>query len=304
MATEVLITGATGFVGGALVKHLHAQGIGARALSRRPDAAKEAMPELASAHRWGGADEPLPREAVEGAAAVVHLAGETVSGRWTKSKRRAIEASRRDGTRRVVDAIVAAEDGPKTLVSASAIGYYGSRGDEELTETSSPGHDFLAHVCKVWEEEALRAEDHGVRVVRVRIGLVMGKDGGPLEAMLPLFKMGLGGKIGDGQQYWPWVHRDDLVALIARAVEDKKMKGAYNATAPTPVRQRAFADTLGRVIGRPTVVPAPAFAIKTILGGFADELLASRRVVPERALAAGFEFTYPDLFDALRAILG
>lgn len=296
---EVLITGATGFVGRRLAAELKGRGV--RGLSRDPARAKSSVSALASAHAWTAPDAPVPDAAVAGARAVVHLAGEPVSGRWTRAKKRAIEDSRRDGTRSVVDAIARVEPRPEVLVSASAIGYYGSRGDEELTETSRPGDDFLARVCKSWEDEALRAEDLGVRVVRLRIGLVMGEGGGALEAMLPLFKLGLGGKLGDGRQWWPWVHIDDILGLAVRAIDDPEWHGAFNATAPTPVRQAEFAKTLAKALSRPALLPAPAIALRTTLGEFAVELLASRRVLPKRALDAGYTFRQTDLLDALRA---
>lgn len=302
MASDsVLVTGVTGFVGSALAAELARGGRTVRGLSRDPERARRDLEVLDECYAWPSAQDPVPVEAVEGAAAVVHLAGEKVAGRWTRGKMKAIEASRRDGTRAVVDAIEAAADPPRVLVSASAIGYYGSRGEEELTERSSPGSDFLAQVCKVWEEEALRAEDLGVRVVRLRIGLVMGEGGGALDAMLPLFKAGLGGKIGDGRQWWPWVHVDDVVGMAIHAIEDETWRGAYNATAPDPVRQEKLAKVLARVLNRPAFLPAPAIALKTILGRFASELLASRRVVPKRALEGGYRFRHHELAEALHA---
>ena len=220
------------------------------------------------------------------------------SGAPLRTQRESLPAY--DSRSRIVDAIERADPRPRTLICASAIGYYGDRGEETLTESSEPGDDFLARVCKGWEAEARRAGALGVRVVRLRIGLVMGDGGGALDAMLPLFKAGLGGRLGDGQQWWPWIHRDDVVGLVVHALETQTMQGVYNAVAPEPVRQGEFAKTLAEVLHRPAVVPAPAFAIKTVLGGFADELLASRRVVPERTLESGFAYRHTSLEEALR----
>ncbi|MGE0788880.1 MAG: TIGR01777 family oxidoreductase [Sandaracinaceae bacterium] len=301
MASEILVTGVTGFVGATLAPMLVHEDYFVRGLSRsvRPPRGAVGRTFVYDAETYA-----LPTEAVDGAKGVVHLAGEPVSGRWTRSKKRAIERSRTLGTRAIVDAIAKAKEPPSVLVCASAIGYYGSRGDEELHEASGPGDDFLAHVCREWEEEAMRAEELGVRVVRMRLSLVLGADGGALGAMLPLFKMGLGGKIGDGGQYWPWIHVEDAARMIVCAIEDPSWTGAYNCATPTPVRQSEFATTLARVLSRPAFLPAPRLALETVLGGFATELLASRRVVPKRAVEAGFAFTYPDLYDALRAATG
>ena len=300
MSQRILITGVTGFVGAPLAARLHETGHTLVGLSRNAVKARAKVPSLECAHDLDGARGGVSDDALHGVDAVVHLAGEPVAGRWTPEKRHKIESSRVEGTRRIVDAIERADPRPRTLICASAIGYYGDRGEETLTESSEPGDDFLARVCKGWEAEARRAGALGVRVVRLRIGLVMGDGGGALDAMLPLFKAGLGGRLGDGQQWWPWIHRDDVVGLVVHALETQTMQGVYNAVAPEPVRQGEFAKTLAEVLHRPAVVPAPAFAIKTVLGGFADELLASRRVVPERTLESGFAYRHTSLEEALR----
>jgi uncharacterized protein (TIGR01777 family) len=192
---------------------------------------------------------------------------------------------------------------PKVLISASAIGYYGDREEETLTEDSPPGADFLAQVCKDWESEALTAQSLGVRVVCARLGLVLGPGGGSLQAMLPLFKLGLGGPLGSGKQFWSWVHRDDVAGAIAFALERDDLRGPVNVTAPQPVRQREFAQVLGRVLRRPAVLPAPAFALKLVLGEFANSLLSSQRVLPQRLQQSGYEFRFAELEPALRHIL-
>ena len=281
------ITGATGLVGQALAKKLTEEGEQVVAFTRDPSRAPSALRPLARA--W-------PPTSPLGLHAVVNLLGEPVSGRWTSAKKQAIRESRIEGTKRLVDAIAKepAESRPKVLVSASAIGFYGDRKDETLREEASPGSDFLAQVCVDWEREARVAESLGVRVVNLRIGLVMSPKGGALESMLPLFKLGLGGAMGSGAQYWPFIHLDDLIAMIHFAIREP-ISGALNATAPTPVTQAEFAKTLAHVLKRPAFLPAPAFALRGVLGEFAFELLASRRVIPAKALALGFNFRFADL---------
>jgi uncharacterized protein (TIGR01777 family) len=286
------ITGASGLVGARLLEVLLRDGEHVMAFSREPARLAPRLPRGADARAWP------PREPDAVALdAIVHLLGEPVAGRWTEAKKRAIEASRVEGTRTLVDAIaqLPAERRPRVLVSASAIGYYGDRGDEVLTEPAPPGDDFLARVCVGWEREALRAETLGVRVVCLRIGLVMSREGGALERMLPVFRMGLGGTMGPGTQWWPWIHVDDVVGIVRHALTRDAVRGPLNATAPEPVRQRSFAATLAKVLRRPAFLPAPALALRTVLGEFAAELLASRRVVPEAARAFGYAFRFPTL---------
>lgn len=281
------ITGATGLVGQALAKKLTAEGEQVVAFTRDPSRAPSALRSVARA--W-------PPTSPLGLNAIVNLLGEPVSGRWTAAKKKAIRDSRIEGTKRLVDAIAKepAESRPKVLVSASAIGFYGDRNDETLREDASPGSDFLARVCVDWEREARIAESLGVRVVNLRIGLVMSPKGGALQSMLPLFKLGLGGSMGSGTQYWPFIHLDDLIAMIQLAIREP-ISGPLNATAPTPVSQAEFAKTLVHVLKRPAFLPAPAFALRAVLGEFAFELLASRRVIPAKALALGFNFRFADL---------
>ncbi|MFQ5744185.1 MAG: TIGR01777 family oxidoreductase [Acidobacteriota bacterium] len=300
---RILISGATGFVGRRLCEVLGEAGNELTALSRHPEAAKRAVPQLTNAFLWSATDSPPPGESLAGVDAIVHLAGESVVGRWTARKTRAIRDSRVLGTRRLVDALAATQSPPRVLVAASAIGYYGDRGDEILKEDSPPGTDFLAQVCQGWEAEAARAGELGVRVVSLRIGVVLGPGGGALQAMLPPFRMGVGGPLGSGRQWWSWVQRDDLVGMIRFALDHQELTGPYNATSPEPMRQKDFGKVLGRVLHRPAFMPTPATALKILLGGFSSELLSSKRVLPSRMQQTGYEFRFPRLEPALSEAL-
>ena len=296
---HVLVTGATGLVGPRVVSALLARGDTVTVLSRNPDSARA---RLGDVRALGWSPPTVPPEALQGVDGVIHLAGEPVPGRWTDEKKRRIHDSREQGTKALVDAIAAADPKPAVLVSASAIGWYGDRGDEVLTEDSTPGDDFLATVCKAWEEAAAAVEEHSVRRVSLRIGLVLDPAGGALGEMLPMAKLGLAGPLGGGRQWWSWIHRDDLVAMLLAAL-DGDWAGAYNATAPNPVSQGAFAKAVGATLGRPAFLPAPAFALKIALGGFSTEILTSKKILPKRAQEAGFAFAYEDLEPALKDLL-
>lgn len=238
---------------------------------------------------------------MEGIDAVVHLAGENVSGlRWTDEKKKAIRDSRVLGTRSVVDAISKLKDRPKVLVAASAIGFYGERGEEEMSESSTAGHGFLADVAKEWEGEARRAEDAGIRTVLLRTGIVLSKDGGALGTMLTPFKMGMGGVVGSGKQWMSWISLDDHIAVINYVIENENIRGAVNAVSPDPVTNEEFTKTLGEVLSRPTFIPLPEFAVSMLMGEMGDALLlTSTKVMPKRLLDAGFEFKLPDLKGAI-----
>ena len=299
---KILITGATGFIGQQLCRRLAGRGDEIVVLSRNPDRARAQLPGIAGAFAWSATDGPPPGEAVGDLDAVVHLAGTTVVGRWNAAHRRSIHDSRVDGTRNLVAALAMAPTPPRLMVSASAIGYYGERGDDPLDEESEPGDDFLARVCKGWEHEARLAESLGTHVIRLRFGIVLGDDGGALDKMLLPAKLGLGGPLGSGRQWWSWVHIDDVLGLIEHGLE-QDMSVVLNATSPAPTRQRDFARTLGRTLHRPAFLPAPAFALRLLLGGFANELLGSKRVLPESTLASGYHFRHPELGPALTDLL-
>ena len=292
---RVAVTGAGGFIGKALVRALLERGDSVTAFSRRPDSTIADLPNLVAAS-WP------PQGVFPAVDAVVHLAGEPVDGRWTTQKKAAIRASRVEGTRELVAAIGAARERPTVLVSASAIGYYGDRGDEVLTESSEVGSGYLADVCRQWEQAAYEAESLGLRVATVRTGIVLDKDGGALHKMLPPFRLGLGGPMGSGLQWFAWISRDDIVRLYLYLL-DTPIDGPVNGTAPNPVRQGDFAATLGSILHRPAILPTPFIPLKLAFGEFAATLFHSQRVLPEKARRSGFTFRYPNLREALLAAL-
>lgn len=300
---RVVVTGATGFVGRPLVENLNSAGHKVVVLSRDPARAASALPIVAAHHRADLTAGQIPAAAFDGADAVIHLAGESVVGRWDAAKKAAIRDSRVLGTRHLVETVAGLDRRPRTLVSASAIGFYGDRGDEELTEEKGPGADFLATTSVEWESEAARAADFGLRVVSLRISIVLDPSGGALGQMLLPFRLGLGGPLGSGRQWWSWIHRADLVRMVCTALEEP-WQGSYNATAPEPLRQAGFAQALARQLGRPALIPAPAFALRALLGEFSTELLTSKRVLPARAAAAGFQWEFGHLDTALADLLG
>ena len=296
---RALVTGATGFIGRRLIASLQSPAV----LARDPERAKRELG-LAEAYPWDAEGGPPPVEAFRGVEAVFHLAGDPVAkGRWSEAKKERIRRSRVLGTRNLVAAIAALREKPKVLVSASAVGYYGSRGDELLEEGARPGDDFLAGVCREWEDEARAAEKVGVRAVSLRIGIVLGRGGGALSRMLTPFKLGLGGRLGDGRQWFPWVHIDDVVGLFCFAAESPGLRGPVNAVAPGLVTNRDFTVALARALRRPALFPAPAFALKAALGEFGTVLLSSQRVLPRAAEKAGYRFRFPRLEEGLLDIL-
>lgn len=301
---NILISGATGFIGTRLCRQLGEDGHNVSALSRDPASAVRLLPLLRRVSPWDPLISRPPEEAFENIDAVVHLAGESVAGRWHAAKKRAIRESRILGTRHLVAGIESLGAKPKVLISASAIGYYGNRGEELLDEEAPPGAGFLSEVCQAWEGEAARAEELGLRVVCLRSGIVLGAGGGALATMLPPFKLGLGGPLGSGHQWWSWVHLDDVIGIITEALEDETLEGPLNLTAPRPLRQEEFARALGQVLGRPALLPAPAWVLKLALGEFAGELLASQRVLPRQIQAQGYHFRFGELEPALRQTLG
>lgn len=296
---RVAITGSTGLIGTSLGRALEARGDDVLRFVRRPPRSPDEL-------FWNPADHVLDPGSLEGIDAIVHLAGENVAGgRWTEARKAAILGSRVDGTRTLVDAIAAAKRRPAVLVSASAIGIYGDRGDEPLDEESPPGEGFLAEVCVAWEREASRASSVGVRVARARIGIVLAAEGGALEKMRTPFSLGVGGKLGDGRHWMSWVHLEDVVAMILLALDDERVVGPFNAVAPAPARNTDFTAALGAALRRPTFLPVPRFAVRAAFGReLVDEaLLASAKVLPERLRSWGFAWRYPELQPALEACL-
>lgn len=297
---RAIVTGASGFIGRQLCAALDNPKILTRNVNRRP-------PELShlEAFAWDAMAGPAPAEAFENVDTVFHLAGEPVAeGRWNAKKKAAIRDSRSLGTLNLVATLAALQSKPKVLVSASAVGFYGSRADEILTENSSADEDFLGDVCREWEAAAATAEQHGIRTAFIRTGLALGKSGGALDRMLPIFKMGVGGRLGSGNQWMPWIHVTDLVRLFIFAAENDRVRGPLNGSAPNPVTNREFTTLLARAVHRPAIFPAPAFGLRLGIGEFADVLLGSQRAIPEAALNAGFEFKYSDLSAALSEITG
>lgn len=295
---RALVTGATGFVGSRLAAQI-AEPI---VLSRDPKRAREKLPR-ATHHYWDPLAATPPADAFAGVDAVFHLAGESVGeGRWSAAKKQRIRDSRILGTRHLVEGLATLEQRPRVLVVASAIGYYGSRGDETLDESSSPGNDFLAQVCRDWEAEARAAEKLGMRVVCTRFGIILGQ-GGALAKMLLPFKLGLGGRLGSGRQWMSWVHIDDVVGILLANATDEQYQGPVNTVAPQPVTNREFTRALASVLHRPAIFPVPALALRLAVGEFAEVLLGSQRVLPKVAQRAGYGFRYSSLDEALRAVV-
>ena len=292
---RVTITGASGLIGSKLVERLRARGDEVTTLSRAPSG-QDAVP-------WQPEREPAPAAALSGRDAVVHLAGENVAQRWSDDAKRRIRASRELGTRNLVAGIEAADPRPQALIGSSAVGYYGPHGDERLDEDTPPGDDFLATVCVAWEGEAQRASELGLRVARIRTGVVLDQGGGALAKMLPFFKLGIGGPVAGGRQYMPWIHVDDIVSLYLAALDGTAWEGPVNASAPEPVTNAAFSKALGRALRRPAFAPVPALAVRVLYGEMAEIVTEGQRAVPRRAQELGFEFAHPDLDEALRSAL-
>ena len=297
---KVAVTGATGLIGSALVPFLRSGGHEAAPL-RRASAGRGG-----DGPSWDPGTGALSAGALDGLDAVVHLAGENVAGgRWTAARKARIRDSRVDGTRRLAEALTALPEPPRTLVAASAIGFYGDRGDEALDESSAPGEGFLPTVCQAWEAAAAPAREAGIRVVHLRIGVVLTPAGGALGQMLFPFRMGVGGVIGSGRQHMSWVALDDVLGGILHVLRTDGLAGAVNMVAPNPATNAEFTKTLGRILRRPTILPLPGFAARLAFGEMADALLlASARVDPARLRQGGFAFGYPGLEDALRHVLG
>jgi uncharacterized protein (TIGR01777 family) len=301
-ARTVTLTGATGLIGSRVVAALRSRGAEVTVLSRDPERARRRLGDV-RALAWDPIAQPAPAPALEGADAVIHLAGEPIAQRWSAAAKRAIRDSRVLGTRNLLAGISGAGARPATLVSSSAAGYYGAHGEEPLDEDAPAGRDFLARVCVEWEAEAARAGELGVRVAIVRTGVVLDRAGGALAKMLPPFRLGIGGPVAGGRQYVSWIHLDDMVGLILAALDRETWRGPFNATAPSPATNAAFARALGHALGRPAFVPVPRLALRALYGEMAEVVTSGARVVPAKALVLGFEFRYARLDDALAAAL-
>ena len=294
---KILVTGGAGFIGSALSRELNSSGHSVTITTRRQSDSKQKLTWQAPAL--------IPSNTMSNFDAVINLAGEPiVSSRWTKVRKERIMSSRIHTTRALVQSMQNAHQRPKVLISASAIGYYGAHGDEEVTEETQPATDFLAEVCKAWEAEALKAQELGVRVVLIRIGAVLESDGGALPPMTIPFKFFLGGPIGSGKQWFSWIHRDDMVGIITYALENDFVSGPFNATAPQPVTNREFTSALGKALNRPSWLSVPGFIVRLSLGELGSVLLTGQRVLPEKILKAGYKFRFNEVSEALSAIFG
>jgi uncharacterized protein len=295
---RVLISGATGLIGETLIPELERGGHRAIRLTRSPASSEDVG--------WDPIAGQMDASRLEGIDAVVHLAGESIAeGRWTSAKKARILESRARGTRLLAEKVAGLPERPEVMVSASAVGYYGDRGNELLREESGPGSDFLAEVCQAWETAADPAREGGIRIVHPRFGLVLSPKGGALGTTLPIFRLGGGGRIGSGRQWWSWVAIDDVVGAILHALTNDSVKGAVNVGSPNPLTNAEYTRVLGKVLNRPTVLPLPAPAARLALGEVADALLlASQRMEPAKLKETGYEFRYPELEGALRHLLG
>jgi len=295
---DVLVSGSRGLIGSALIPALANEGHRVVRLTRSDSNGDNAV-------RWDPSAGTIDAARLEGIDAVVHLAGENIVGRWTSDKKRRIRDSRVRGTRLLAETLAGLPAPPRAMVSASATGYYGDRGNELLREESAPGANFLAGVCQEWEAAAEPAREAGVRVVHPRFGLVLSPEGGALGTTLPIFRLGVGGKIGSGRQYWPWVAIDDVVGAIVHTLTTGSLEGPINVVVPDPPTNAQYTRALGRVLNRPAIFPLPAPAARLMLGQVADELLlASQRVEPAKLRESGYEYRYPELEGAFRHLLG
>jgi len=300
---KILVTGSTGFMGSALVPFLTTAGHQVSRLFRSKSTKFHGME---SAISWNPEAGVLDLASLEGFDAVIHLAGENIAGgRWSSQRKTQILESRSKGTRLLSETLSRLSHPPKVLISASAIGYYGDRGEERLNEQSSPGSDFLAKVCQEWEKASTAASDAGIRVLNLRFGIVLSTTGGALQRMVTPFRLGVGGIIGNGSQFMSWIALDELLGVIQHALVTDQLRGPINVASPNPVTNREFTKTLGRILGRPTILPMPAFAAKLAFGEMAEALLlSSQRIEPQRLLQTGYSFRFPELEGALRYLLG
>ena len=296
------VTGATGLIGPRLVEALRDQGAEVTVLTRHPERARTRLGDV-DALAWDPLGEPAPAVALAGRSALVHLAGAPVAQRWSSRAKRAIRESRVTGTRNLIEGLRQAEAYPHILISSSAIGYYGARGEEPLDEDAAAGRDFLAKLCVEWEAEAAKASALGVRVVQVRTGVVLDRGGGALAKMLPPFRLGVGGPVAGGRQFISWIHLEDLVGMMLAALADPRWVGPINASAPEPVSNREFSRALGAALHRPSMLPVPGLALRLLYGEMAQIVTTGARVVPAKPLVLGFQFRHPQLEEALRSAL-
>lgn len=301
---KVLLAGCSGFIGRSLIHELAREGHELILLSRNEANVREFLSEKIRFCPWDG--KGIPQTALlEKLDGVVNLCGEGIAeGRWTEERKARLLSSRLDTTNALVQFMSELQDPPKVLVNASAVGFYGSVPEGEVDESASTGHTFLADICKKWEVAALKAESYGVRVALMRIGIVLEQGGGAFAKMVPPFKAFIGGPLGSGKQWFPWVHRDDVVGLIRFALENEQASGPINVTAPEVVRMSEFCQRLGAVLGRPSWAPVPAFMLKLLLGEMSEMLLTGQKAIPKKACELGYEFKYASLDEALRNILG
>ena len=299
---KVLVSGGTGFVGSSLVRELQAADNSCMVLSRTPERRLK-LPDQVTFHRWDArAVEPLA-DLMEEADAVVHLAGESIgAGRWTAGRKRQILDSRVASTQAMTAALLQAQGPPRVFVQASAVGFYGPGDDQVVTEEAPPGNDFLAQVCQEWEAASLEVEKRGVRRIVARTGIVLSASGGALSRMALPFKLFAGGPAGSGRQWMPWIHLADEVGALCFLLEHEDARGPFNLAAPNPVTNREFSGALGQALHRPSLLPAPALALRLALGEMADLILTGQRAVPDRLLELGYKFRYPDLESALQEI--
>jgi len=301
IAMNLVITGASGFIGSTLVEQLCNEGHTLMLLSRKPPAAK-----ILPKKRWLSWQPGVSGEwekSIDGADGIIHLAGEPIAGkRWTSAQKEKLRKSRIETTGALIDALRKARVKPKFLISSSAVGYYGAHGDETITEDNAPGSGFLARLCLDWEAEAIKAKDLGVRVAFLRTGTVLGKGKGALVKMVPLFKFFVGGSLGTGKQWFPWIHLSDAVGLVKFLIDNDKAEGPWNVTAPNPVTMAEFCKALGKTLNRPAWAPVPAPLLSLMLGEMAQMLLTGQRAVPQAALRLGYHFKFPNLIRALESL--
>ena len=301
---KILVAGATGFIGKKLVKTLDEKGHEIVVLTRNRETARFHIPIHCEIQQWDPEKSPLSTNSLKDIDVVINLSGENIaSSFWTETQKRKLMDSRKMSVRRIVKAMGAMNTKPKAFISASAVGFYGNRSNEELKETSSAGEGFLSKVCQSWENEITESEELGIRTVIFRLGMVLGHDGGALEKIIPAFKLGLGGKLGGGSQWMSWIHIKDFVDMIVYSIENPSIKGIINAVSPNPVKNIEFTKTLGRLVKRPTILPVPGIALRVALRDLSDLLLYSQRVSADKICKSGFKFTYPKLENAFEEVI-